>query len=141
MSTANGEAEELRSHSTGELVKQLSEQTSTLVRKEIELARAELSEKGKVAGQGAGMFGGAAVIGLLAAGALTTAVIALLDKAMALWVAALIVTVVYAAIAAVLAMAGRDRVKEGLPAAPEQTVETVKEDVQWAKSQAKSARR
>ena len=56
MSTVNGEAEELRSHSTGELVKQLSEQTSTLVRKEIELARAELSEKGKVAGQGAGML-------------------------------------------------------------------------------------
>ena len=132
---------ELRSHSTGELVKQLSEQTTTLVRKEIELAKAELTEKGKVAGQGAGMFGGAAVIGLLAAGALTTMLIVLLDKAMDLWVAAFIVTVVYGAIAAVMALSGRDRVKQGLPAAPEQTVGTVKEDVQWAKSQAKSARR
>lgn len=141
MSGANGEAEELRSHSTGELVKQLSEQTTTLVRKEIELAKAELTEKGKVAGQGAGMFGGAAVIGLLAAGALTTMLIVLLDKAMDLWVAAFIVTVVYGAIAAVMALSGRDRVKQGLPAAPEQTVGTVKEDVQWAKSQAKSARR
>lgn len=141
MSTANGEANELRSHSTGELVKQLSEQTTTLVRKELELAKAELSEKGKVAGQGAGMFGGAAVVGLLAAGALTTMLIALLDKGMDLWVAALIVTVIYGAIAAVLAMSGRDRVKQATPPAPEQTVETVKEDVQWAKSQAKSARR
>jgi uncharacterized membrane protein YqjE len=141
MSTANGEADELRSHSTGELVKQLSEQTTTLVRKEIELARAELTEKGKVAGQGAGMFGGAAVAGLLALGTLTVVIIALLDKAMDLWLAALIVTLVYGAVAAVLAMRGRDRIKEGMPPAPEQTVETVKEDVQWAKNQAKSARR
>jgi uncharacterized membrane protein YqjE len=141
MSTANGESNELRQPSTGELVKQLSEQTTTLVRKEIELARAELSEKGKVAGEGAGMFGGAAVIGLLALGALTAVIIALLDKAMDFWIAALIVAVVYGAIAAVLAVTGRDRVKKGMPPAPEQTVETVKEDVQWAKSQAKSARR
>jgi uncharacterized membrane protein YqjE len=140
MSTMNGETNELRSHSTGELVKQLSEQTTTLVRKEIELAKAELSEKGKVAGQGAGMFGGAAVVGLLALGTLTVMILAVLDKAMDLWVAALIVTVVYGAIAAVLAMSGRDRVKQAAPPA-EQTVETVKEDVQWAKSQAKSARR
>jgi uncharacterized membrane protein YqjE len=140
MSTMNGESNELRSQSTGELVKQLSEQTTTLVRKEIELAKAELSEKGKVAGQGAGMFGGAAVVGLLALGVLTAMILALLDKAMDFWVAALIVTVLYGAIAAVLAMSGRDRVKQATPPA-EQTVETVKEDVQWAKSQAKSARR
>jgi uncharacterized membrane protein YqjE len=141
MSTANGESGELRSQSTGELVKQLSEQTGTLVRQEIELAKAELTEKGKVAGQGAGMFGGAAVVGLLALGTLTAMILAVLDKAMDFWIAALIVTVVYGAIAAVLALSGRDRVKQGMPPAPEQTVETVKEDVQWAKSQAKSARR
>ena len=140
MSTMNGESNELRSHSTGDLVKQLSEQTTTLVRQEIELAKAELSEKGKVAGQGAGMFGGAAVVGLLALGVLTAMILALLDKAMDFWVAALIVTVLYGALAAVLAMSGRDRVKQATPPA-EQTVETVKEDVQWAKSQAKSARR
>jgi uncharacterized membrane protein YqjE len=141
MSTANGGSSELRSHSTGDLVKQLSEQTTTLVRKEIELAKVELTEKGKVAGEGAGMFGGAAVVGLLALAALTTAIVAVLDKAMDLWVAALIVTVVYGAIAAVMAITGRDRIRQGMPPAPEQTVETVKEDVQWAKSQAKSARR
>jgi len=141
MSTMNGESNELRSHSTGELVKELSEQTTTLVRQEIELAKAELSQKGKVVGEGAGMFGGAAVVGLLALGTLTTMILALLDKAMDLWVAALIVTLVYGAIAAVLALSGRDRIKKGMPPAPEQTVETVKEDVQWAKSRAKSARR
>jgi uncharacterized membrane protein YqjE len=141
MSTMNGETNEMRSHSTGELVRQLSEQTTTLVRKEIELAKAELSEKGKVAGQGAGMFGGAAVAGLLALGTLTAMILAVLDKAMDFWVAALVLTVLYGAIAAVLAMSGRDRVKQAAPPAPEQTVETVKEDVQWAKSQAKSARR
>jgi uncharacterized membrane protein YqjE len=141
MSTMNGESNELRSHSTGDLVKQLSEQTTTLVRKEIELARVELTEKGKVVGQGAGMFGGAAVAGLLALGVLTTMILALLDKAMDLWVAALIVTVVYGAIAGAMAMTGRERVKQAAPPAPEETVETVKEDVQWAKSQAKSARR
>jgi len=141
MNTVNGESDELRSHSTGELVKQLSEQTTTLVRKEFDLAKAELSQKGKVAGEGAGMFGGAAVVGLLALGTLTVVILALLDKAMDLWIAALIVTVIYGAIAAVLAMTGKDRVKKGMPPAPEQTVETVKEDVQWAKSQAKSARR
>lgn len=140
MSTANGGTEELRSHSTGELVKQLSEQTTTLVRKEIELAKAELAEKGKTAGQGAGMFGGAAVVGLLAAGTLTTMLLALLDGAMDLWVAALIVTVVYGAVAAILAASGRNRVKRAAPPAPEETIETVKEDVQWAKSRVRSAR-
>jgi uncharacterized membrane protein YqjE len=141
MSAVNGQASEQRSASTGELVRQLSEQTSTLVRKELDLAKAELAEKGKTAGAGAGMLGGAGVAGLLALGALTACVIALLDKAMATWVAALIATVIWAAAAAVMALAGRDRLREASPPAPEQTVETVKEDVQWAKTRAKSARR
>jgi uncharacterized membrane protein YqjE len=141
MSALNGESNELRSQSTGDLVKQLSEQTTTLVRKEIELAKAELSEKGKVAGQSAGMLGAAALVGLLALGTLTAFILSLLNEAMEFWVAAFIVTLIYGAIAAFLAMRGRDRMKEGMPPAPEQTVETVKEDVQWAKSQAKSVRR
>jgi uncharacterized membrane protein YqjE len=129
-----------RNSSTGELVKQLSDQLSTLIRRELDLAKAELTEKGKAAGTGAGMFGGAGVVALLALGALTAAVILLLDKGMEAWLAALIVAVLYGAGAAVLALAGRDRVKAGMPPA-EQTIETVKEDVQWAKSQARSARR
>jgi uncharacterized membrane protein YqjE len=141
MSTMGSDERELREHSTGDLVKQLADQTSTLVRQEIELAKAELSAKGKVVGEGAGILGGAAVVALLALGTLTALVLSLLDKAMDFSLAALIVTLVYATVAAVLALMGRDRVKEGLPAAPEQTVETVKEDVKWAKSQARSARR
>ena len=141
MSAVEGEGEELRQHSTGDLVRELSEQTTNLVRQEMELAKAELSQKGKVVGAGAGMLGGAALVGLLALGVLTALVLSLLDKAMDFSLAALIVTLVYAAAAAVLAMAGRDRIKQGMPPAPEETVETVKEDVQWARNQAKSARR
>jgi uncharacterized membrane protein YqjE len=141
MNAGNGQPEDLRGQPIGELVKQLSEQTSTLVRQEIELAKTELSERGKAAGKGAGLLGGAGVVGLLAAGALTAFLILLLSEAMDAWVAALIVTVVYAAGAALLALTGRDRIREGMPPAPEQTVESVKEDVQWAKRRATSARR
>lgn len=141
MSAVNGSQQGLREKPTGELVKQLSEQTSTLVRQEIELAKAELSERGKAIGAGAGILGGAAVTGLLALGALTACLILLLSEGMDGWLAALIVTVVYGAIASALAIAGRDRVREGMPPAPEQTLESVKEDVRWAKSRATSARR
>jgi uncharacterized membrane protein YqjE len=140
MTTGNGQETELRGASTGDLVKQLSEQTSTLVRQELDLAKAELAEKGKTAGVGAGMLGGAGVAGLLALGALTATLILLLAEAMDAWVAALIATVLWAAAGGVLALIGRDRVKEGMPPAPEQTVESVKEDVQWAKTQARSGR-
>ncbi|HEY6729531.1 MAG TPA: phage holin family protein [Solirubrobacterales bacterium] len=141
MSPPGANGSDLREHSTGDLVKQLADQTSNLVRQEIELAKSELSAKGKVAGEGAGMFGGAAIVALLALGTLTALVLSLLDKAMDFTLAALIVTLVYTAIATVLALGGRTRLKKGMPPAPEQTIETVKEDVQWAKSQAKSVRR
>jgi hypothetical protein len=133
--------EELRERPVGDLVKQLAGQTSTLVRQEIDLAKAELSEKGRVAGQGAGLFGGAAVVGLMAAGALTATLILVLDTAMDSWLAALIVTVVMGAVAAVLALQGRNRIRAAAPPVPQQTVETVKEDVEWAKTQTPSARR
>jgi len=141
MSAVNGQESGLRDNSTGQLIKQLSEQSSMLIRQELELAKAELTEKGKQAGKGAGMLGGAGIAGLLALGALTACLILLLDKEMDAWVAALIVTAVYAAVAGVLALIGRDRMRESLPAAPEETVESVKEDVQWAKTRARSARR
>jgi uncharacterized membrane protein YqjE len=129
-----------RDHSIGELVKELAGQTSTLVRQEIQLAQAEVTEKGKVAGRGAGLLAGAAVSGLLALGALTAGLIALLDKAMATWVAALIVMALWALVALVLAKAGQSALKRATPPAP-QTVETVKEDIQWAKTQTGSAGR
>src|SRR3982751_4932621 len=87
--------------SVAELFKQLSDQTTRLVRDEIELAKAELAEKGKSAGLGAGMFGGAGLFGLYAVGALTATLILALSTAVAGWLAALIVTVVYGAVAAV----------------------------------------
>ena len=140
---ANGQTqspEDPRERPIGELVKDLSQQTSTLVRKEIELAQAELQQRGKVAGKGAGMLGGAAVAGLLALGALTAALIALLDKAMATWVAALIVMALWAIVAFVLAKAGQKSLQQATPPAP-QPIETVKEDIQWAKTQTGSAPR
>jgi MFS family permease len=141
VATEPHDGQDLRERPIGELVKQLADQTSTLVRQEIELAKAELSEKGRQAGQGAGLLAGAAVIGLLAAGALTAFLILLLDGALANWWAALVVAVAFAAIAAVLALAGKKKVQAAAPPAPQQTVETVKEDVEWAKTQAGSARR
>ena len=134
------EQEELRERPTGELLKELSDHTTTLVKQEIDLAKAELSEKGRKAGLGAGMFGGAGLFGVFAFAALTTCIIVALDSAMPLWLAALIVTVVYAAIAGVLALQGRNKVQEAGPPVPEQATESVKEDVQWAKTRAQSGR-
>src|SRR2546429_7949235 len=94
MPERNGQTE-LRDRPVGDLVKDLSEQTTTLVRKEIELAKAELALKGKRAGIGAGMFGGAGLFGVFAFGALTACLILVLATAVAPWVAALIVTVLY----------------------------------------------
>jgi hypothetical protein len=82
---------ELRDHSTGELLKELSDHTTTLVKQEIELAKAELAQKGKTAGIGAGMFGGAGLFGVGAFAALTTFFVALLDGAVPIWLAALLV--------------------------------------------------
>jgi len=132
--------DDLRDRPIGDLVKQLADQTSTLVRQELDLAKAEMTEKGRVAGKGAGLLGGAALIGLLAAGAMTACLILALDLIVADWLAALIVTVVFAAVAAFLAMKGRDRIKRATPPVPQQTVETVKEDVEWAKTRTPSAR-
>jgi uncharacterized membrane protein YqjE len=129
-----------RDRGIAELVKDLAGQTSTLVRQEIKLAQVEVTQKGKVAGKGAGLLAGGAVFGLLALGALTAALIALLDEWMATWVAALIVMVLWAIVAAVLAKSGQKALKEATPPAP-QTVETVKEDIQWAKTQTGSAAR
>ena len=125
----------------GELFKQLSNELSTLVRQELSLAQVEMTEKGKRAGLGAGMFGGAGLVGFLALLTLTACVIAALAEAMDVWLAALIVTVVYAAIAGGLALFGKRKVAEATPPVPEQTIETVKEDVQWAKTQVPSGNR
>ena len=133
--------DDLRDRPIGELMKQLAQETTTLVRQEIELAKAEVTEKGKKAGVGFGMWGGAGVVGLLALGALTAFFILVLDGAMPNWAAALIVAAVYGVIAAGLYLKGKEKVEEAGPPVPEQTKETLKEDVQWAKTQTRSGGR
>jgi hypothetical protein len=135
------DAGDLRERPIGELLKQLSEETTRLVHQELELAKAELAQKGRQAGLGAGLFGAAGAIGLLAAAALTACFILALDAVMPAWLAALIVAVVYGAVAAILALRGRDRVKQAVPPVPEQTIETVKEDMEWVKTQMPSAKK
>jgi uncharacterized membrane protein YqjE len=125
--------QDLREQSTGDLVKQLTQQVSTLVRQEVELAKVEMADKGKKAGVGIGMFGGAGVAALLGLGALTAFLILVLDLAMPTWAAALIVGVIWAAVAGVLALQGREKVKEVGTPLPEETTESVKEDVEWLK--------
>ena len=148
---------QLRSESTTDLVRQLADETKTLVKQELELARAEagrvgdgvltlarqelqlakaeMSEKGRKAGAGAGLIGVAGGLALLAGGALTAFVILALDGVMPNWLAALLVGAAYAVAAAVLFFVGKRRVEEAGPLVPEQTVNSVKEDVQWAKTQ------
>ena len=131
--------DDLREQSIGDLLKQLSQETGTLVRQEMALARAEMTEKGKRAGVGAGMLGGAGVSALLMLGALTATLIGVLDTFMKFWIAALIVTVLWAAVAGILALQGKKKLKEATPPMPEQTQDSVKEDVAWAKTRARSA--
>ena len=126
--------------SVAELVKQLSEQSSALARKEVELAKLEMTEKAKRTGIGAGMFGGAGMIGVAAFGALTACFILALNLAVAGWAAALIVAGAYALIAGGLVLTGKSNLQKGTPPAPQQAVESTKEDVAWVKDRAKSAR-
>jgi hypothetical protein len=132
---------DLREEPIGDLLKRLSNETTTLVKMELDLAKAEMTQKGKEAGAGAGLLSGGAIAGLMALGSLTAFLILLLDGALPNWAAALIVTLLWAAVAGFLALQGKNKLQDAGPPAPEQTIETVKEDVQWAKTQTPSARR
>jgi Putative Actinobacterial Holin-X, holin superfamily III len=123
-----------------ELTIQLSEQATTLAHKEVELAKAEMSLKAKHLGLGAGAYGAAGLIGVLALGALTAAAILALAEAVDTWLAALIVAVVYAAVTGGVALIGRSRVQAGTPPVPERAIESSKEDVEAAKRSAKEVR-
>jgi Putative Actinobacterial Holin-X, holin superfamily III len=141
MATHREEPESLRQQPTGELVKQLADDVSTLVRQELELARAEMTAKARRAGIGLGELGSGGIVGLFALGALTTCVIAALALVMPVWAAALIVAVVYGAIAAVLVVIGRRQLDEAGPPVPERTRQTIKEDIEWAKDRKPSSGR
>jgi len=126
--------------SASELLRDLSQQTGDLVRQEMELAKAELRVKGKAAGLGAGMFGGAGLMGLYALGALTAAAILGLAIVLDAWLAALIVGLAYGAVAGVLALTGKKKVEQASPPVPEQAIESSKEDVEWTKQRAQAGR-
>jgi hypothetical protein len=137
----DGDDPALSDRSIAELLRQLSDQTATLVRQELALARTEVALKGRQTGLGAGMFGGAAMFGLYALGALTACVILALATAIDGWLAALILAAAYAVIAGALALAARAKVRAAVPPVPAQAVESVKEDVQWTKRRAREGRR
>jgi tetrahydromethanopterin S-methyltransferase subunit C len=134
-------AGDLRDQPISELVKTLSEEASTLIRQEVALAKAELAQKAKSMGVGLGLFGTAYVFARLMIATGTAAAILALAIVLPAWAAALIVTALWGIIALVLVLVGRGKIKQGVPPLPQQTIETVKEDVEWLKSRTRSARR
>jgi membrane protein len=131
-------AAELSDSSAGELVKQLSEQLSRLVRDELKLAENEMAAKGSRAAKGVGLFGGSGVIALFGVACLLAAAIAGLALVLATWLAALIVGAALLAIAGVAVLVGRGQLKQATPAVPQQTVDSVKADVQAIKEGVRS---
>jgi MFS family permease len=127
--------------SMAELTRQLADLTTSLVRHEVELAKAELAEKGKRAGMGAGTFGGAGVVALYVVGALVAAAISGLAMAVDAWLAGLIVGLVLAAVAGVLALIGKGKVQQATPPMPEQAITSAQEDVETVKARAHAGRR
>ena len=138
--------QDLRERSTVQLVKDLTHQASTLVKQEaelvkvelsenVELAKAEMAEKGKKAGVGVGAAAAAGIAGLLALGAFTAFLIIVLDEVMPTWAAALCVTALWVLVAVPLALYARRKIQEVGTPVPEKTLESVKEDVAWLKDQ------
>jgi len=117
----------------GELIQELSQQTATLVRQELKLAQLEMKEKGKRAGLGAGLFGGAGLVALYGLGTLIAAIVLVLATFIEPWIAALIVAVVLFAAAGVLGLVGKKQVDQATPAAPEQAIASTKADVDEVK--------
>jgi hypothetical protein len=122
----------------GELVQDLSRQTSTLIRQEMRLAQAELAEKGRHAGKGAGMFGGAGLVALYGVGALIAAAILGLATVIEAWIAAAAIGVGLLLIAGILALTGKKELDEAGPPKPEQALESMHQDVETVKARARS---
>jgi hypothetical protein len=122
----------------GELVQDLSRQTSTLIRQEMRLAQAELAEKGRHAGKGAGMFGGAGAVALYGVGALVAAAILGLATVLEPWIAATAVGVGLLLVAGLLALTGKKELDEAGPPKPERALESVQLDVETVKTRARS---
>ena len=137
----NGDPRGLRDRPIGEVTTALTRDLSLLVRQELELAKAEMAEKGRVAALGLGMIGGASLVALMAAGALTACAVLVLALFLPAWLAALLVAAALGATAYLLAMRGRTEIRKAGNLIPEQTIETIEEDVEWAKARATSARK
>ncbi|HET9076760.1 MAG TPA: phage holin family protein [Acidimicrobiales bacterium] len=131
---------DLQDKSTAELLKTLSTQVTALVHQEVELAKAELADKTKKFGVGAGIFGAAGVVGILAGATLVAAAVAGIATALSVWLSILIVGAFLAAVAGVLALTGITELAQGAPPIPQEALESTKEDVAWLKTQARSAR-
>ena len=132
--------ETTRDETVAQLLRDLSRQTTTLVHQEVELAKAELGAKGRRMGAGAGLLGAAGVIALLGAGALVAAAIAGLTTVLSVWLSALIIGAALLAVGGVIALSGKKEIQEASPPVPTQAVESTKEDVEWLKTQAQSAK-
>ena len=120
--------------SLGEIVQALTQDTTTLLKQELELAKVELKEEATRAGKGAGMLGGAGLAGWFLLLFLSLALMFALDTVLPLWAGALITAGVWALVAGVLAMRGRSALKKANPQLP-RTQQTLKEDAQWARAQ------
>jgi uncharacterized membrane protein YqjE len=129
--------QELSDRSVGDLVQRLSEQTAALVREEMRLVQVELQEKGKRAGVGAGMFGGAGLVALYGAGALVAAAILLIATALDPWIAAVIVGLALLAVGGLLALMGKKQVDQATPPKPERAIESIQKDVERVKESAR----
>lgn len=129
--------EELSDRSVGDLVGRLSQQTATLVRDEMRLAQAELQQKGKRAGLGAGMFGGAGLVALYGVGALVAAAILLIGTALEPWIAAVIVGAALLAVGGLLTLMGKKQIDRATPPKPERAIESVQKDVEHVKESAR----
>jgi uncharacterized membrane protein affecting hemolysin expression len=120
--------------SLGEIVGDITQDMSTLVRQEMDLATSEMKREVAKLGKGAGMFGGAGATGYLTLIFLSLALTYLLDNWMPIELAALIVALLWGVVTAVLALKGRQEIKNANPELPV-TQQTLKEDAQWARTQ------
>jgi len=128
---------DMREQSVGDLVQRLSQQTAALVREEMRLAQVELKEKGKRAGIGAGLFGGAGVVALYGGGAAVAGIILLIAQALATWIAAFITAGALFLVAGVMALSGKKQVAQATPPKPDAAIESVQADVAEIKERAR----
>jgi hypothetical protein len=127
---------EARDHSTGELVKMMTEQMSVLVRDEMKLAQLEMTRKGKQAALGAGMFGASGLVAFYGVGALLACAIIAISGVVAAWLAALVVGVALLATAGIAALLGKQRLQQATPPLPKEAVASAKADVEEIKERA-----